>query len=462
MTFGGKKATALLFGGDIVVFIFTLWLTLLVRYFSIPASAPFEHQTFLYLPVFAVWLLVFYMAGLYSKRVVLFKSELWGAILRTQLLNIVLAALYFFLLPGLGIAPKTTLVLYLFISLIGIFFWRLVLFPRMSRPAQRDKAALIGSGPEIEELMTEVNGNPRYQVEFFMRFSPEQLTTDFAACSKEFQRQNVTMLVVDTENDTLRPLLSEIYELAFVSPTYQFVNFYEMYEEVFDRVPLSLLQYDWFLNNVSTVASNFYEIGKRAIDLLGGFAMLLVMLVVVPFVYAALRIEGSGPLFIQQDRFGQNGTRVKTYKFRSMRYSDAGVWKGESEKSAGGAGRENYVTRVGAFLRQTSLDEFPQCINVLRGELSLIGPRNDMAALGARLSDAIPYYRIRYIVKPGITGWAQINQQYEQGNISPQSVEETKTRLAYDFYYIKNRSFALDVVIALKTFKRMLFRVSSL
>jgi lipopolysaccharide/colanic/teichoic acid biosynthesis glycosyltransferase len=141
------------------------------------------------------------------------------------------------------------------------------------------------------------------------------------------------------------------------------------------------------------------------------------------------------------------------YKFRSMKFSDEGKWKGEGE---------NYVTRVGAFLRTTSLDEFPQCVNILSGEVSLIGPRNDLAALAMRLGDAIPYYSIRYIVKPGITGWAQINQQYEPGNISPQSIEETKTRLAYDFYYIKNRSFALDIVIALKTVKRMVFRVSSL
>jgi lipopolysaccharide/colanic/teichoic acid biosynthesis glycosyltransferase len=122
---------------------------------------------------------------------------------------------------------------------------------------------------------------------------------------------------------------------------------------------------------------------------------------------------------------------------------------------------DNPVTRVGHFLRQTSLDEFPQCINILRGELSLIGPRNDIEGLGKRLAQSIPYYMVRYMVRPGITGWAQINQQYEQGNISPQSVEETKMRLAYDFYYIKHRSIALDFVIALKTLKRMLFRISA-
>jgi lipopolysaccharide/colanic/teichoic acid biosynthesis glycosyltransferase len=122
---------------------------------------------------------------------------------------------------------------------------------------------------------------------------------------------------------------------------------------------------------------------------------------------------------------------------------------------------DNPITKVGHILRRTSFDEFPQFWNVLTGELSLIGPRNDIEGLGRRLAEEIPYYNFRYSVPPGITGWAQINQQYEQGNISPQSIEETKMRLAYDFYYLKHRSLGLDIVIALKTVKRMFFRVSS-
>src|SRR5665213_3322896 len=121
MTFGGKKATLLLFGGDIVVFIFSLWLTLLVRYLALPNQDLIADHLQAFAPLFCIWVLIFYMAGLYSKRAVLFKRELWGAIVRTQLLNVVIAALYFFLIPGIGIAPKTNLVLYLVISLAGIF-----------------------------------------------------------------------------------------------------------------------------------------------------------------------------------------------------------------------------------------------------------------------------------------------------------------------------------------------------
>ncbi|MCH7529972.1 sugar transferase [Patescibacteria group bacterium] len=101
----------------------------------------------------------------------------------------------------------------------------------------------------------------------------------------------------------------------------------------------------------------------------------------------------------------------------------------------------------------------PQLFNILKGEMSLIGPRNDVSGLGSRLAEAIPHYNMRYLVKPGLSGWAQIKQDYSKGNISPQSVEETKIRLSYDLYYIKNKSFLLDIVIALRTIQTLISRL---
>ena len=451
MTFGGTKATAYLFAGDIAVFIASLWIMLVVRYGEIPTRELLYVHISSFVFLFGVWVLVFYMAGLYGKRVALFKKELPQTIVGAQIANILIAALFFFFIP-IGIAPKTNLLLYLVISIGVVFAWRLWLFPRITRPGARERAALIGAGPEIEELQAEVNAHERYHFVFPVVLSPQELAEDFDSCAARLKEAGVTTLIVDTDQDALRPFLSRLYELSFVTPGYAFLDFYHVYEEVFDRVPLSLLQYDWFLKNVSSPVSNAYEFIKRAIDILGGVVMGLIMLVVLPFVFIAMRLEGPGPLFIRQERIGKYGSRMQAYKFRSMERVEEGVWVGEGE---------NKVTKVGAFLRLTSLDEFPQFINVLKGELSLVGPRNDIRALGERLAASVSYYNIRYIVKPGITGWAQINQQYEQGNISPQSIEETKTRLAYDFYYIKKRSLVLDIVIALKTVKRMFFRLGS-
>lgn len=450
MTHGASRQAAILFLGDIAVFVLSLWVTLFLRSGMAPSYDAFQDHFAPFSFLFVLWIAVFYMAGLYGKRVVLFKSALAGAIVKTQLLNIVIAALFFFFAPGIGIAPKTNLILYLLVSLVFILIWRLAFFPRISRPGARERAALIASGKEAEELMLEVNQNPRYHIEFALCATPDSIVSDFDTFAARLSENSVSVLVVDLEHEKLRPMLANLYELAFVRRDYQILDFYHVYEEIFDRVPLSLLQPDWFLKNISHSGFHFYETTKRVIDIAGAFVMGIITLFATPFVFLMMRLEGPGPLFITQQRLGRFGTRMRAYKFRTMLYSDEGKWKGEGE---------NRVTRVGAFLRLTSLDEFPQFLNVLNGDLSLIGPRNDIEPLGVRLAEAVPFYSMRYIVKPGITGWAQINQQYEQGNISPQSIEETKVRLAYDFYYVKNRSLMLDLVIALKTVKRMLFRV---
>ncbi|MFZ2167296.1 MAG: sugar transferase [Minisyncoccia bacterium] len=432
MIISGRRASFLLFAGDIVAFALSLYLTLWVRYGTLPDVVAIERFIVPFSFLFALWVLVFYSAGLYGKRIALFPSRLPDALVKTQIANILFAALFFFLVPYFGITPKTILVLYLIISLALIFFWRLVLFPRLSMGRSRERAVLVAHGEETDELFTEVNGNPRYGIEFVGR---------------ELGDSNATILVVEKEKaDT-----AELSGLARGGT--QVVAFEDIYEEVFDRVPLSQLKPAWFREN-AVADSLGYALAKRAIDITGGLVMGLITIVIAPFIWVANLFEGPGALFLRQERFGRHGVRIRVYKFRSMQkdISASREWTHEGE---------NRVTKVGSFLRTTSLDEFPQFVNILKGEVSLIGPRNDILGLGRRLAESLPYYKERYAVVPGITGWAQINQQYEQGNVSPQSIEETKVRLAYDFYYLKHRSLGLDIIIALKTIKRMFFRVSS-
>ncbi|HEX5774756.1 MAG TPA: sugar transferase [Candidatus Paceibacterota bacterium] len=453
MTHGGIRASALLFLGDIATFVAALWLTLLFRYQAFPTADLFADHIGPFALLFALWALIFYMSGLYGKRIILFKSSLPNAILKTQVANIIFAALFFFLVPGVGIAPKTNLIIYLGISLVLIFIWRLALYPKLSSPRSRDQAILIATGEEAEMFMKEVNGNPRYHLQFREAFAPADLKgLERAALRARLSAKDIDLIVADTADEDVQVLLPELYMLPCFEHGCEYVDFDALYEEVFDRIPLSLLSQGWFMKHATLRTSIPYAVVKRTLDIAGGLAMGVVTLAAIPFLLVLNRMFAPGPLFVVQYRIGERGSRIRTYKFRSMTHNDHGAWEGETE---------NRVTPIGKALRLTSLDEFPQFINILAGELSLIGPRNDVEALGERLAEAIPYYNFRYLVRPGITGWAQINQQYEQGHISPQSIEETKVRLAYDFYYIKHRSLALDLVIALKTVKRMFFRVSS-
>ena len=451
MTTLGRRSAFLLFAGDLIAFAASLCVTLALRYLAWPTSAMLAPYWVPFSFLFALWLLIFYGAGLYGKQFMLFPSRLPDALVKTQAANILFAAVFFFLVPVFGIAPKTILVLYLVVSLALVLVWRLAFYPKLSARPKRERVIPVAEGEEADELYHEVNGNARYGIEFCCRPDGRALE-DAEAFRAAIEGQGATLIVADTTSERVARIMPHIYELTRVEHAYQFASFEDMYEEVFDRIPLSQLGHVWFLEHVTATDSFFYAFVKRTIDIVGGLAMGAITLVAVPFIWLANLAEGGGPLFIAQDRFGRYGTLMKAYKFRSMKESDAGAWKGENG---------NYVTKVGAFLRKTSLDEFPQFVNILRGEISLIGPRNDIKALGERLALALPYYEARYLVAPGITGWAQINQRYEPGNVSPQSIEETKVRLAYDFYYLKHRSLGLDIVIALKTVKRMFFRVSS-
>lgn len=451
------RELAILLAGDLCVLVASLWLTLLVRYFEIPSAQIWNLHAVPFGILFIVWLFVFFITGLYDQHTMVFRTRLPERIVRVQIANVIIAAVFFFFVPIFGIAPKTNLVLYLFIS-SGLFVaWRLSFFPRFF-PKKRDQALLVAGGIELRDLQTEVNANHRYPFYFSEILSVDKL--DGGSMSERIfsalRNEKLRYVVIDIHHKKLANILPHLYKPIFSNV--QFISARELYEEIFERPTLSVLGDEHSMEQLTArSAGMFYEVTKRIIDIVGGVVMAGITIIIAPFIWLALRIEGKGPLLITQERIGQYGSRMRVYKFRSMTHNESSSASWVKEKHS----TPNKVTRVGAILRQTSLDEFPQCINVLKGEMSLIGPRNDIVGLGERLEESIPLYNVRYVVKPGITGWAQVNQQYEQGNISPQSIEETKVRLVYDFYYIKNRSLMLDVIIAFKTIMRMVFRVSS-
>ena len=215
-----------------------------------------------------------------------------------------------------------------------------------------------------------------------------------------------------------------------------------VYEELLQRVPIRLLEADWILRSFvdESRRTGFYEIGKRLLDLIGGLIGLAVFLVVAPFIIIAILLDDGFPILYAQTRSGKSGQPYSILKFRTMRRdaeSDGQPrWARENDERA---------TRVGRFLRKTHLDELPQCINVLRGDMSLVGPRAERPELVQVFQRQVPFYRARLLVKPGITGWAQVNFGYAA------TIEETITKLEYDLYYIKRRSLLLDLVILLRT-----------
>jgi exopolysaccharide biosynthesis polyprenyl glycosylphosphotransferase len=222
-----------------------------------------------------------------------------------------------------------------------------------------------------------------------------------------------------------------------------------MYEELTQRVPVEHLESDWVIRSFvdQLRVSGMYELFKRFMDMIGGLVGVMIFLVVFPFSALAIVIESGFPVFYSQERLGKGGRIFKIFKFRSMKQN--AEEDGEAKLATENDPR---VTRVGDFLRRTRLDEMPQFISVLAGEMSLVGPRAERPELVAQYQKQIPFYRARLLVKPGLTGWAQINYGYVA------TVKETVVKLEYDLYYIKHRTLNMDFTIVLRTIGTVLRR----
>ncbi|MFA5997735.1 MAG: exopolysaccharide biosynthesis polyprenyl glycosylphosphotransferase [Candidatus Paceibacterota bacterium] len=438
-----RREPLILFAGDILAFSLALWLALALRYGSIPTPGLLSDHVAPFTVLFFLWTFVFFVAGLYEKHTLVFKGKLPSLILNTQVINSLLAVVFFYLVPSFGIAPKTVLAVYLVVSFILVVIWRVSIVPHFGF-RHREKAILIGAGSDMQELKEEMNGNERYNLTFVSSVDLNQL--DGIAFQEEvvekIYSEGVTSVVIDLKHEKADAILPSLYNLIFSNV--RFLDMYKVYEEVFDRIPLSLVGYNWFLENISFSPHTMYDTLKRMMDVAIAGVLGVVSLVVYPFVIVAIKLDDNGPVFLTQERIGAGNRIIKLWKFRSMRGSDKGKWVTDGD---------NRITRVGRFLRKSRIDELPQLWNIVRGDISLIGPRPDIEAMGKKLAQELPYYTVRNLIKPGLSGWAQIKQ-----DIAPQSLEETRERLAYDLYYLKNRSFILDLIIALKTMKTLLSR----
>lgn len=433
-----RKEAFVLLTGDIIFFLIALWFTLFVRYFGVPSMELWVSHITPFSIVFVMWIFVFFIAGLYEKHTLMFKSRLPSIILRTLIVNSVIAVLFFYLIPYFGITPKTNLFIDLVFSFGFIYFWRVYLISFFGFK-KHEKALLIGSGKEMKELKEEVNQNTRYRMKFISSVDLDKLESiDFQEeIISKIYSEGVSTIVVDLRNEKVNPILPNLYNLIFSGV--QFIDKYRVYEDIFDRVPLSLVNYNWFLENISSSSHLVYDFLKRTMDISVSVVLGALSIFVYPFVYIAIKIDDAGDVFFEQNRIGSGGKVIKIIKFRTMSPGDT-----------------SRVTKIGNILRKTRIDELPQLWNVLKGDISLVGPRPELPDLVELYEKEIPYYSVRHLIKPGLSGWAQIHQQKPpKFNVG---YDETKIKLSYDLYYIKGRSFILDIKIALQTIKTILSR----
>ena len=220
----------------------------------------------------------------------------------------------------------------------------------------------------------------------------------------------------------------------------------DLYEAITGKVQTEYVRLGWLLFSPGCHASKIHLAYKRAASILVSISGLLLTLPLLPFIYLGIRLTSAGPVLYRQKRVGRDGIEFHCYKFRTMRQdaeADTGpTWASDDDPR---------ITPVGTFLRMMRLDEIPQLWNVLRGDMSLVGPRPERPEFVSDLRLEIPYYDLRHTVRPGITGWAQVRHKY--GN----SVEDAREKLRYDLFYIKNMSMGLDLLVFFQTIKVILW-----
>jgi exopolysaccharide biosynthesis polyprenyl glycosylphosphotransferase len=347
----------------------------------------------------------------------------------------VLAMTLFYLVPSFKISPKTNLAIFSLLFIVIESIWRLVLGSWLS--GIKKNVLVIGSGKEVEELEKFIFENPQvgYKVSFQIQ-DPQDLKAAFI--DNVIKENSIDTVIIDHKSGSTGPLFDELYK--HMSSGVEIVTLALAYEAILKKLPISEIR-DFSLVSEMSRSRRIYEAIKRPIEFFISLSLFVILFVPMILIYLLIKLTSKGPGIYKQIRVGQNEKEFILYKFRTMK---ANAEENGPEWSSAGDGR---VTWVGKLLRYSHLDELPQLWNVLRGEASFVGPRPERPEFVKNLKEKIPYYEIKHIIKPGITGWAQVNFKYGS------SVEDTLEKLQFDLFYIKNRSVTLDILIILKTIK---------
>lgn len=396
-----------------------------------------------------VWLVLASVNDLYDLRVA---SELglssWAILRTTAEVWLIYFLVYFFSPPNS--LPRIVVLFYGLISFLLICLWRAFYIYFFRHPSFRQKALIIGAGWAGRTIARAIQDNLSmdYHLVGYIDDDPAKegqvvegipVLGGRSALLPLIEKEGISEVIVSITHDMAGELFQTIMDCS--ERGVQITPMPILYEQATGRVAVEHVGDNWSIAlplNGSYGLSPFLWI-KRGVDIVVSLLGLLLFFPTFPFLALAIRLDSQGPIFYIQERLGKAGRPFRLIKLRSMFHDaeeDGPRWTEEYDRR---------VTRVGRFLRRSRLDEVPQLLNVLRGEMSLIGPRPERPEFVAQLQEQIPFYRARLAVRPGLTGWAQVKYHYAN------SVEDALIKLQYDLYYIKHQSFHLDLLIFLKT-----------
>jgi len=427
-------------------------------YISWVGLAEFQSLLSLYvlraIVVTLVFQLCFYYSDLYDLKVVPALSDHALKVIQTFGLGCIALAFIYYLFPFLNISNRI-----FWCGLVGVglavFFWRSLYFWILEKRMFVQPVALIGSGGYAEEILEAVEAKKDcgFKIEAMVASSqsPRQNTNIqvFSAIKdlEDLCKQKKIIKIVVALDEKRGIALHELIKYKFLG--IEILDGARFYEALAGKVPVKRINPSWLIFSDGFHIGRWKRMLKRILDIAAASSLLLISLPIFGLTALIIKLESPGGIFYRQERVGENEQVFELIKFRSMK---------ENAEQHGPVWAETHdprITKFGGFIRETRIDELPQLINVLKGDMSFVGPRPERPAFVEDLARDIPFYSNRHHVKPGITGWAQINYPYGA------SVEDALRKLEYDLYYIKNLSIAIDLVTIFQTVKVVLLRKGS-
>jgi len=438
----------ILFLGDIFVIYIALFLALAVRNKNlIPQFYGFFYSFF---ALYIFWLVVIFILNLYDLHFFKKPIDFFFSLVTFSALAFLSGVAYFYFRPQLYITPKTILILNVLVFDILFVCWRYMFNLFLEARGVKDKIVIIGNNLKLKEIMSQVNKSYEVLACFSTDnsgigiFSPKEIfTSDIEELKSIVLQKKATSVLLAADIHSEKDLIKIVF--SNLPLTLNYIDFNDLYESITKKVSLEQLNEAWFLQKISKSEDKLELIVKRLFDIILSLVGLLLFVIFFPFIAVVIKIDSEGSIFYAQKRVGKNGKLFLVRKFRTMKEDknqDKETWRERNKDN---------ITRVGEILRRLHLDELPQAWSIFRGDLSFVGPRAEWSELAMVFEKEIPFYKQRYLIKPGLFGWAQINFP------ASKSLDEAKEKFEYDLYYIKNHSLLLDIEIILKAVKVFLW-----
>lgn len=348
-------------------------------------------------------------------------------------------------------------ILFFYLAVLGaLFIWRMIYVKFFASNRFLKKVILICDCEQLEELVNglEVN-DPHYKVMGYINSDSSNANRNFDivpsigvdALEDFVHRHQVSEVVIASQKTdgitvNLYNQLIQLLENGYIIREYT-----QVYESIAQRIPVQYVARDFYryFPFSRSNQNQLYLLFVRILEILISLVGIGVGIILLPIILIGNLIGNRGRLFYTQKRVGKNGEVFKILKFRTM------VKNAEKHGAVFTTTNDARITAFGKFLRKTRIDEFPQFVNILKGDMAVIGPRPERPVFVAAIAEKMPFYETRHVIKPGLTGWAQVNYSYGE------TIDDSLIKLQYDLYYIKHRSFFLDINIIIKTFSTVLF-----